>query len=117
MRGKHSPRGLWFLAALALLLGVGSLTPVSAWAEADQDDDNSGIFNPPRGGVSPEPGGGEADPDWWQTDVWDDAEIVALPATDSRRAPETRRVLQYVENPIHAFIQWLERLGGHHLGF
>jgi hypothetical protein len=116
MRGKHSPRGLWLVAALALLGGVGLLSPTPVWAEDTGSDDDSGIFSPPRGGT-PEPGGGEADPDWWQTDVWDQAEIVALPAADSPREPETRRVLQVVENPILAFVQWLSRLSGHHLGF
>ena len=123
MTGKQSPRGLWIIAALALLWGVGSLSP--AWAaEPGAVGDGSGIIAiPPHSSPPGGPGGtgtgdpGEGDPDWWQTDVWTGSEMGALPALESPTADEPRGMLRLVEGPLSAFADWLLQLSGHHLGF
>lgn len=122
MTGKHSPRGLWIVAALALLLGVGLQSPVWAGSPGDNND-GTGFFSDPRGGPGGGPGdpgsgrSGESDPDWWQTDVWSGTEVGALPAQDSPRAQESRGFLRLVEDTVRRIMTWLQLVGGHHLGF
>jgi hypothetical protein len=122
MRGKRSPRGPWIvLAALALVLGVGLLSP--AWAaDPSKTDDTGGQFVPPPKGNSPGPGGsggGEADPDWWQTDGWAGTPIGALPAHEeavSRSVNEPYRVVWIVQGSLEAIKVWLSQLSSHRLG-
>ena len=121
MRGKRSPRGPWILAFLALVLGVGLLSP--AWAnDVDPGDTGSEFVPPPKGtgpGAGGSGGGGEADPDWWQTDGWARSPISALPAQDTDESGwviDPRYMSWYVEGALGALKGWLFQLSGHRLG-
>ena len=120
MRGKRSPRGPLILAFLALVLGVGLLSP--AWAIEDTGETGGSEFVPPPKGSGPGQGGsggGEADPDWWQTDVWGGSPISALPAQDTGESDwiiESRQMTWYVESSLGALRIWLFQLSGHRLG-
>ena len=120
MRGKRSPRGPWILAALALVLGVGLLSP--AWAIEDPGDTGSEFVPPPKGNGpgSGGGGGGEADPDWWQTDGWGRSPVGALPAQDTDESGwvvvERRQAMWVVQGAIGALKIWLFQLSGYRLG-
>jgi len=119
MTEKHSPRGLWIVVALALLWGVGSLSP--AWAaDRGAKDDGTGIPAPPHtgiGGPAGPTGGGEGDPDWWQTDVWTGTEMGALPAPTSPKEARPSLTFQLAESSFSDFVNWLLQMSGRHLGF
>jgi hypothetical protein len=122
MSGKRSPRGPWLVvAALALVLGVGLLSP--AWAaDPGSTDTGTALVPPPRGnspgGSGGGGGGGEADPDWWQTDGWSGTSVIALPAHDDRTLVPTqyRSTTWFGRNYLDAFVNWLLYLSSHRLG-
>ena len=122
MREKRSPRGPLILAALALVLGVGLLSPAWAADIPGSDSNGGGQYVPPPKGSGPGQGGsggGEADPDWWQTDGWAGSPIGALPAPDaagSRSISEPRHVLWVVESSLDAIKVWLFQLSSYRLG-
>jgi|GEM_PF-1175178 len=122
MRGKRSPRGpLVLLAALALVLGVGLLSP--AWAgDPISTNDPGGQYVPPPKGQGPGSnggGGGEADPDWWQTDGWAGTPMSALPARDetvSGTVVAPHRMVWVVQGSLETIKIWLLQLSSHRLG-
>jgi hypothetical protein len=121
MRGKRSPRGPWILlAALALVLGVGLLSPAWAADPVDGNDPGGQYVPPPKGsGPGSGGGGGEADPDWWQTDGWAGSPTGALPAREeavSRTVMEPHQVLWIVQGSLQAIKVWLFQLSSHRLG-
>ena len=118
MTEKHSPRGLWIIVALALLWGVGSLSPARA-ADPGASEDWTGVPAPPHNGTdgTTGPTGGEGDPDWWQTDVWTGTEMGALPAPTSPNEALPGRTFQLVESSFSGLVNWLLQMSGRHLGF
>jgi hypothetical protein len=120
MRGKRSPRGPLILAALALVLGVGLLSPAWAADPPSSGDTGNQYVPPPKGNGSGQggSGGGEADPDWWQTDGWAGSAISALPAPDaavsrSVTEPYRYRFVWIVKGSLEAIQIWLSQLVSH----
>ena len=108
------------MVALALLWGVGSLSPARA-ADPGTDETWTGLPTPPHtgtGGGAGTSGGSEGDPDWWQTDVWTGAEVGALPVPASpQEEASPSRTLRLAEDTLNAFVDWLLHMGRQHLGF
>jgi hypothetical protein len=117
---KHTPQGIQVvMTALVVLLGVALLTPAvqamdnsndSGGANAYYVGGNSRASGGSGGTPSPVPGpGGEADPDWWQTDTWNGHQIgvAPAPAPQESRVPVLHPVTLVSVGPFGDLVTWI----------